>query len=129
MKKKILIIDDSNTSLNNVKKMLEEMNILNYINIYSANNGFEGIIQAVKINPDLIFMDWHMDGLDGLQAIYILRKHPSFAEVPIIMLSGDGGVIDKAKGMLIGANDFLSKGLSYSDYLHTINSYLDLQLD
>lgn len=126
MKKKILVVDDSITSKSNVERMLIELNVNHLVDLFYASNGFDGIIKTVQVKPDLILMDWHMDNLDGLEAIYILRTHNDFKYVPIIMLSGDGSVVDKSKGLLIGANEFISKGLDYETYFEIINQYLDL---
>lgn len=129
MKKKLLVVDDSPTSKSNVEHMLRHIKVEALVDLFYAQSGFEGIVKAVQIQPDLIIMDWHMDNLDGLQATYILRSHPSFDDTPIIMLSADGSVMDKSKGMLMGANEFISKGeMDYDSYFAVINGYLDLNV-
>lgn len=128
MKKRILLIDDSVTSKNNLEIMFETVGAKSLVEIHYSNNAFDGIAKVTTLMPDLIIMDWHMDELDGLEATFILKNNNDYKDIPIIILSGDGNIVDKAGGYLMGADDFLAKGLSYEAYFSIVNRYLGINV-
>lgn len=124
--KKILLIDDSNTFKLNLEKILESKNVLDKVTILYENNGLDGIASVSKNNPDLVLLDWHMKGLNGLYVLSLLRQNKQNQNLPILMLSSDTNIIERSQTLLYGANEFLSKGLTLNDYFSTINHYLNI---
>ena len=103
--RKILVIDDSTTSVVILENMLKNMNI----ETISANNGESGIEMASKEQPDLILLDILMPGIDGFETCKRLKNNHNTSEIPIIFISAKDESVDKVKGLELGAIDYIAK--------------------
>ena len=101
----ILIVDDSPTEVFQMKAALEEAGF----RVETATEGAEAIRKAQEMNPDLIFMDIVMPGMDGYRATRTLANDPKTRSIPVIMVTSRGEETDRIWGMRQGAVDFLVK--------------------
>ena len=105
MNKKILVIEDDPISLRLVRYTLEYEGY----QVVTATNGLEGIRKAKKDKPDLLILDIMLPGIDGFEICYRLRSEPQTAHLLILVLSAKAQEIDKATGLKVGADEYLTK--------------------
>ncbi|MCK5877053.1 MAG: response regulator [Candidatus Marithrix sp.] len=117
---KILIVDDSLTDSDEVKKILEKEGY----QTSAASSGEEGIQKAQEIKPDVVLMDVVMPGLNGFQATRKIAKNPETKSIPIIIVSSKNMESDKAWAKMQGATDFLVKPVSQADLISAIKKVL-----
>lgn len=115
----ILVIDDSSTICKSAELFLSKAGHI----VKTAEDGFDAISKISKVNPDLIFIDVLMPRIDGLQTCRLIRANEAYSKVPIIFLSSKDGEFDKAKGMMVGANDYLTKPFSRTEILDAVEKY------
>lgn len=118
---KILIIEDHREVRENLHELLE---LCNY-EVLSAPNGEAGIQQAISAQPDLILCDIMMPGIDGYEVLATLAQHPETAAIPFIFLSARADKADIRRGMLLGADDYLTKPFEEQDLLRAIQVRLN----
>lgn len=116
---KILVVDDSNTIRRSAEIFLKAGNY----EVMLAEDGFEALAKVNDFHPDLIFCDILMPRLDGYQTCAIIKRNAKFANVPIIMLSSKDGVFDKARGRMVGAQDYLTKPFTKDQLLHAVTQF------
>ena len=116
----ILIVDDSPTEAHVLKGMLEK----NGHQIYTAENGTEGIERAKELKPDVILMDVVMPGLNGFQATRQLTRDAETASIPVIIVTTKDQETDRVWGMRQGAKDYITKPVTEADLLAKINSVM-----
>ncbi len=104
-KYKILAVDDNPINL----KLLSRALIYTNYEIYTASSGEEALKIAREVVPDLILLDVMMPGMDGYEVCKKLQEDPRTAFVPVIFLSAKNEPVDKAKGLALGAVDYLTK--------------------
>ncbi|MFO8102062.1 MAG: response regulator [Dehalococcoidia bacterium] len=92
--------------------------------VLTASNGLQGLMTAQKEDIDLLILDVMLPGLDGYEVCNRLRADPKTADLPIIMLSAKGQDVDKATGLTVGANEYISKPVDNSTLLGRIASWL-----
>ncbi|MDX2228143.1 MAG: response regulator [Leptolyngbyaceae cyanobacterium bins.349] len=116
----IACIDDSPTVLQAIHSFLEDSNL----SIVMINDPLKALIQIIRCKPDLILLDVGMPNLDGYELCSMLRRHPSFKNIPIVMVTGNTGFIDRAKARLVGASGYLSKPFTRSDLTKMVFKHL-----
>ena len=116
---KVLVIDDSNTIRRSAEIFLKQGGH----DVMLAEDGFDALAKVSDYQPDLIFCDILMPRLDGYQTCAIIKRNPNFSEVPIVMLSSKDGVFDKARGRMVGAQDFLTKPFTKDQLLQAIQQF------
>ncbi|MDY6911790.1 MAG: response regulator [Chloroflexota bacterium] len=114
--KKILIVEDDASFLKAISYILEKEGY----HTLTATNGLEGLTKAQQEKPDLMTLDVMLPGLDGFEVCNRLRGDPETARMPIIMLSAKGQEIDKATGLKVGADRYLSKPVDRHTLLDAI---------
>ncbi len=102
---RVLVIDDSNTIRRSAEIFLRQGGY----EVLLAEDGFDALSKVSDHGPDLIFCDILMPRLDGYQTCAIIKRNPRFAAVPVIMLSSKDGLFDKARGRMVGSEDYLTK--------------------
>ncbi len=117
---KIACIDDSPTVLNAINSFLDDKSF----SVLMINNPVKALMQIVRNKPDLILLDVEMPNLDGYELCSLLRRHPSFKNTPIIMVTGNTGFIDRAKAKLVRASGYLTKPFTQSDLLKMVFKHL-----
>jgi len=118
---KVMVIDDSNTIRRSANVFLSSANF----EVIEVEDGFDALSKVMEETPDLIFIDVLMPNLDGLQTCQIIKKNPMFKDLPIIILSSKDGEFDKAKGLMMGANDYLIKPFTKASIIKVVNDYME----
>ena len=118
-KKKVLVVDDSNT----IRKSAEMFLSKGGYNVVCIEDGFEALTRVDEEDPDLIFIDVIMPKIDGLQACQIIKRNPKFKNTPIIFLSSKDSEFDKARGIMMGAIDYLTKPFTKEGIIEIVSKY------
>jgi twitching motility two-component system response regulator PilG len=113
------VVDDSNT----IRKSAEIFLKQGGHEVMLAEDGFDALSKINDFQPNLVFCDILMPRLDGYQTCAIIKRNERFAQTPIIMLSSKDGVFDKARGRMVGSQDYLTKPFSKDQLLQTVNLY------
>ena len=113
---KVLVIDDSNTIRRSAEIFLKQGGH----DVLLAEDGFDALAKVNDYQPDLIFCDILMPRLDGYQTCAIIKRNARFSDVPIVMLSSKDGVFDKARGRMVGSQDYLTKPFTKDQLLKTV---------
>jgi len=116
---KVLVIDDSNTIRRSAEIFLKQGGHI----VMLAEDGFDALSKINDDCPDLIFCDILMPRLDGYQTCAIIKKNAKFAAVPIVMLSSKDGVFDKARGRMVGSQDYLTKPFTKDQLLQAVKQF------
>jgi twitching motility two-component system response regulator PilG len=116
---RVLVIDDSNTIRRSAEIFLRQGGH----EVVLAEDGFDALAKVNDHTPDLIFCDILMPRLDGYQTCAIIKRNPRFTSVPIIMLSSKDGVFDKARGRMVGSEDYLTKPFTKEQLLRAVAQY------
>jgi two-component system, OmpR family, phosphate regulon response regulator PhoB len=77
-----------------------------------TGDGEEALILAEEVRPDLVILDWMIEGISGIEVCRRLRRRPATANLPIIMLTARGEENDRVRGLETGADDYLTKPFS-----------------
>ncbi|TVP65478.1 MAG: response regulator [Nodularia sp. (in: Bacteria)] len=117
----IACIDDSQTVLNSIKLFLDG----NTFAVVTINDPVKALMQILRSKPDLILLDVEMPNLDGYELCSLLRRHSAFKNIPIIMVTGRTGFIDKAKAKMVRSSGYLTKPFTQADLLKIVFKYLD----
>ena len=120
MNSKILVIEDDPSALRFIEYTLQQEGY----QVLSAKNGLEGLRKARKEEPDLIVLDIMLPGIDGFEICHRLRAEPETAQLPILMLSAKAQEIDKATGLKMGADDYLTKPADPSEIVSRVETLL-----
>ena len=113
---KVLVIDDSNTIRRSAEIFLKQGGH----EVLLAEDGFDALAKVNDYQPNLIFCDILMPRLDGYQTCAIIKRNAKFSDVPIVMLSSKDGVFDKARGRMVGSQDYLTKPFTKDQLLQTV---------
>ena len=118
---KVLVIDDSNT----IRRSAEIFLAQGGHQVVLAEDGFDALAKVNDHAPELIFCDILMPRLDGYQTCAIIKRNPRFAHVPVIMLSSKDGLFDKARGRMVGSEQYLTKPFTREELLGAIRTYVN----
>ena len=116
---KVLVIDDSNTIRRSAEIFLRQGGH----EVVLAEDGFDALAKVNDHDPELIFCDILMPRLDGYQTCAIIKRNQRFAHVPVIMLSSKDGLFDKARGRMVGSQDYLTKPFTKEQLLRAVDEY------
>lgn len=110
---KIACIDDSPAILQTIERFLGKEEV----NLKIINNSMTALLEIMRFKPDLILMDVGMPQVDGYELCKLIRRHQLFKTTPIIMVTGNTGLIDRAKAKLAGATDYMTKPFTQDELL------------
>lgn len=116
---KILVVDDSNTIRRSAEIFLKQGGH----EVLLAEDGFDALSKINDYQPDLVFCDILMPRLDGYQTCAIIKRNDRFASIPVIMLSSKDGVFDKARGRMVGSQEYLTKPFTKDQLLRTVQQF------
>ncbi|HEX6708405.1 MAG TPA: response regulator [Albitalea sp.] len=116
---KVLVIDDSNTIRRSAEIFLKQGGY----QVLLAEDGFDALSKVNDHEPDLIFCDILMPRLDGYQTCAIIKRNLKFANTPVIMLSSKDGLFDKARGRMVGSQDYLTKPFTKDQLLQAVEQH------
>ena len=116
---KVMIIDDSKTIRRTAETLLAKAGC----EVITAVDGFDALAKIADSNPDLIFVDIMMPRLDGYQTCSLIKNNADFAAKPVIMLSSKDGLFDKARGRIVGSDEYLTKPFSKEELFDAIERH------
>jgi twitching motility two-component system response regulator PilG len=116
---RVLVIDDSNTIRRSAEIFLKQGGY----EVLLAEDGFDALSKVNDHQPDLIFCDILMPRLDGYQTCAIIKRNAKFSGVPVIMLSSKDGLFDKARGRMVGSEDYLTKPFTKDQLLQAVEHH------
>ena len=117
---KVMVIDDSKTIRRTAETLLKNMGC----EVITAIDGFDALARIVDHHPHIIFVDIMMPRLDGYQTCALVKNNPAFKSIPVIMLSSKDGLFDKAKGRIVGSDQYLTKPFSKEELLGAIKAHV-----
>jgi twitching motility two-component system response regulator PilG len=117
--KKVLVIDDSNTIRRSAEIFLKQGGH----EVMLAEDGFDALAKINDAAPDLVFCDILMPRLDGYQTCAIIKRNEKFADTPVVMLSSKDGVFDKARGRMVGSQEYLTKPFTKDQLLQAVRQF------
>lgn len=113
---KILIIDDSKT----IRRTAETLLSKEGCTVFTAVDGFDALSKIADHRPDVIFVDIMMPRLDGYQTCSLIKHNSNFKDTPVIMLSSKDGLFDRARGRIVGSEQYLTKPFTKDELLGAI---------
>jgi twitching motility two-component system response regulator PilG len=116
---KVMVIDDSKTIRRTAETLLKKAGC----EVVTAEDGFEALSKIVDQRPDLIFVDIMMPRLDGYQTCALIKNNATFKSTPVIMLSSKDGLFDKARGKIVGSEQYLTKPFTKKELLGAISNH------
>lgn len=116
---KVMIVDDSNTIRKSAELFLKQAGY----QVILVENGFDALTRIFDTRPDIIFVDIMMPRLDGYQTCQLIKKNEEFKDIPIVMLSSKDGLFDKARGRIVGSNEYLTKPFSKEGLLESVKKH------
>ena len=116
---KVLVIDDCNTIRRSAEIFLKQGGH----EVLLAEDGFDALSKVNDHRPHLIFCDILIPRLDGYQTCAIIKRNVDFSHVPVVMLSSKDGVFDKARGRMVGSQDYLTKPFTKDQLLQAVQQF------
>lgn len=116
---KVMIVDDSKTIRRTAESLLGKAGY----QVITANDGFEALAKIVDNQPDIIFMDIMMPRLDGYQTCALIKNNETFKNTPVIMLSSKDGLFDRARGRIVGSDQYITKPFTKEELLDAIHGH------
>ena len=117
---RVMVIDDSKT----IRRTAETLLVREGCEVVTATDGFEALAKIADQDPQIIFVDIMMPRLDGYQTCALIKNNSAFKATPVIMLSSRDGLFDKAKGRIVGSDQFLTKPFSKEELLNAIQAHV-----
>ncbi len=115
---KVLIIDDSKT----IRRSAENLLTKEGYDVVTASDGFDALAKIANARPEIIFVDIIMPRLDGYQTCALIKNNSEFKTTPVVMLSSKDGLFDKAKGRIVGSDQYITKPFGRDELLDTIRT-------
>ncbi|RRS32740.1 MAG: pilus assembly protein PilG [Gammaproteobacteria bacterium (ex Lamellibrachia satsuma)] len=116
---KVMVIDDSKTIRRTAESLLKKAGC----EVMTAIDGFEALAMIADHHPDVIFVDIMMPRLDGYQTCALIKHNEVYKDIPVIMLSSKDGLFDRARGRIVGSEQYLTKPFTKDELLGAIRRY------
>ena len=116
---KAMVIDDSKTIRRTAETLLKKVGC----EVVTALDGFDALSKIADQKPDIIFIDIMMPRLDGYQTCALIKNNKEYKKTPVVMLSSKDGLFDKAKGRIVGSDQYLTKPFSRDELLDAIRNH------
>lgn len=116
---KVMVIDDSNT----IRRSAEIFLKASGCQVILAEDGFDALAKISNEHPDLIFVDIMMPRLDGYQTCSLIKRNARYKTTPVIMLSSKDGLFDRARGRMVGSDQYLTKPFTQETLLDAVQVY------
>ena len=117
---KVMVIDDSNT----IRRSAEIFLLQAGCTVILAEDGFDALAKITDHQPDLIFVDIMMPRLDGYQTCALIKKNSRFHQTPVVMLSSKDGLFDRARGRMVGSDQYLTKTFIKERLLKAVGTHV-----
>ena len=119
---RVMVIDDSKT----IRRTAETLLAREGAEVTTAVDGFEALAKIAETEPQIIFVDIMMPRLDGYQTCTLIKHNQRFRNTPVIMLSSKDGLFDKARGRVVGSEQYVTKPFTREELLDAIRKHVDL---
>jgi twitching motility two-component system response regulator PilG len=116
----VLVVDDSKT----IRRTAETLLSKEGCEVYTAVDGFDALSKVADHHPDIIFVDIMMPRLDGYQTCALIKHNKVFKTTPVIMLSSKDGLFDRARGRIVGSEQYLTKPFTRDELLSAIGTHV-----
>ena len=113
---RVMVIDDSNTIRRSAEIFLAQAGC----QVVLAEDGFDALAKVADHPPAIVFCDIMMPRLDGYQTCALIKKNPRFKSTPVVMLSSKDGLFDRARGRMVGSDQYLTKPFTKDSLLQTV---------
>jgi twitching motility two-component system response regulator PilG len=117
---RVMVIDDSKTIRRTAETLLKKEGC----DVVTADDGFEALAKIAEYQPQIIFVDIMMPRLDGYQTCALIKSNQMFRNTPVIMLSSKDGLFDKARGRIVGSDQYLTKPFTRDELLDVVRKYV-----
>lgn len=117
---KVMVIDDSNTIRRSAEIFLKQAGC----EVILAEDGFDALAKITDHLPHLIFVDVMMPRLDGYQTCALIKKNPRYRSTPVVMLSSKDGVFDRARGRMVGSDEYLTKPFTKDSLIRAVEAHM-----
>ena len=117
---KVMVVDDSKTIRRTAETLLKKEGF----EVVTATDGFDALAKIADTKPAIIFVDIMMPRLDGYQTCALIKNNSEFKATPVVMLSSKDGLFDKAKGRIVGSDQYLTKPFSRDELLGAIRKFV-----
>ena len=117
---KVMVIDDSKTIRRTAETLLKKEGC----NVVTATDGFEALAKIADEKPDIIFVDIMMPRLDGYQTCALIKNNQVYKQTPVVMLSSKDGLFDRARGRIVGSDQYLTKPFTKDELLGAIREHV-----
>jgi twitching motility two-component system response regulator PilG len=117
---KVMVIDDSKTIRRTAETLLSKVGC----EVVTATDGFDALAKIADTQPAIIFVDIMMPRLDGYQTCALIKNNNAFKSTPVIMLSSKDGLFDRAKGRIVGSDQYRTKPFSKDELLSAIRDHV-----
>jgi twitching motility two-component system response regulator PilG len=117
---RVMVIDDSKTIRRTAETLLKKEGC----DVVTATDGFEALSKIADHQPQVVFVDIMMPRLDGYQTCALIKNNQMFKGIPVIMLSSKDGLFDKARGRIVGSDEYLTKPFTRDELLSAIRKYV-----
>ena len=118
---RVMVIDDSKTIRRTAETLLKREGC----EVVTATDGFEALAKIADQQPQIIFVDIMMPRLDGYQTCALIKNNQVFKSTPVIMLSSKDSLFDKARGRIVGSEQYLTKPFTREELLSAIRTYVN----
>ena len=117
---KVMVIDDSSTIRRSAEIFLGKAGC----EIILEEDGFDALSKITDHQPDVIFVDIMMPRLDGYQTCTLIKKNERYRTTPVIMLSSKDGLFDRARGRMVGSDEYLTKPFTADSLLDAVTRHI-----
>ncbi|MEZ0469373.1 twitching motility response regulator PilG [Luteimonas salinilitoris] len=118
---RVMVIDDSKT----IRRTAETLLRREGADVTTAVDGFEALAKIADQHPQIIFVDIMMPRLDGYQTCALIKNNQMFRQTPVIMLSSKDGLFDKARGRIVGSEQYVTKPFTREELLDAIRKHVN----
>ena len=118
---RVMVIDDSKTIRRTAETLLKREGA----EVVTATDGFEALAKIADQRPQIIFVDIMMPRLDGYQTCALIKNNQVFKHTPVIMLSSKDGLFHKARGRIVGSEQYLTKPFTREELLDAIRKHVN----
>ncbi len=118
---KVMVIDDSNT----IRRSAEIFLLQSGCTVILAEDGFDALAKIADHQPNIVFVDIMMPRLDGYQTCALIKKNSKFQSTPVIMLSSKDGLFDRARGRMVGSDQYLTKPFTKESLLKAVATHVN----
>jgi twitching motility two-component system response regulator PilG len=116
----VMVVDDSQTIRRSAETLLSREGYA----VITAEDGYEALAKIADHQPEIIFVDIMMPRLDGYQVCALIKANPKYSKTPVIMLSSRDGLFDRARGRIVGSDQYLTKPFTKDELVSAVQAHV-----